>query len=578
MSSNLIRTASEWGAYLEKLQRADYFFLDCETTGLEAWGADMLVGVAIKGPGLPSVYVPFRHLDGNIPLWCLHDLAPLLQTKLFINHHDAFDLRFLLKEGLPLPERLEDTMIAAHLLDCNQSAALKTLGAKYLDPNAAKAEEELEALLDLHKLKGKQEMYKLPPEMVADYACQDVDLVEALRNWQRPHLERWGLYSLYLERCAYQQLLLKAEHRGFLLDRKLTQEYSDEAVTQKAALTKEICDLAGEEVNPGSPKQMAKLLGVASTAEKIIRKLGDGDRRAAALLDFRGWAKLRGTYYEAFLRGIDESSVLRASFKINGTVAGRLSMEKPNLQAIPQYSEMYKVKDVFVARPGYKLLEADYSAMELRLAAHFTGAPILVESFEKGLSPHDLTAAKMGIERNTAKTLAFSILYGAGPKRIAEQFNLDKTAAGKLLAEYWKANPLIFRFKEATQEMARRNGYIRLWSGLIRRYLPEESSYMGKKARAQPHTSFNNLLQGSGAEIIRRATQRLEKRIAGSGTHLLLQVHDSIVLEIPEGQVANVAHCVREVMQDNPEMSILMLVDMKVGDSWGKMTHYEPNS
>ena len=576
--SNLIRTAAEWGAYLEKLQRADYFFLDCETTGLEAWGADMIVGVAIKGPGLPSVYAPFRHLEGNIPIECLHDLAPLLRSKLFINHHDAFDLRFLLKEGLPLPERLEDTMIAAHLLDCNQSAALKTLGAKYLDPNAAKAEEELEALLDLHKLKGKQEMYKLPPEMVANYACQDVDLVEALRNWQRPHLERWGLYSLYLERCAYQQLLLKAEHRGFLLDRKLTQEYSDEAVTQKAELTKEICDLAGEEVNPGSPKQMAKLLGVASTAEKIIRKLGDGDRRAAALLDFRGWAKLRGTYYEAFLRGIDESSVLRASFKINGTVAGRLSMEKPNLQAIPQYSEMYKVKDVFVARPGYTLIEADYSALELRLAAHFTGEPNLVQAFEKNESPHDSVAAKMGIDRHTAKTLNFSILYGAGPSRISEQFGLSKSAAGALLASYWKANPLIYRWKEAVQEKARQTGYVRLWSGHIRRYMPEVAYTPGHKGKAQPHTAPNNVIQGSGAEIIRRATQRLDKRLAGSGANLLLQVHDSLVYEVPEAQLANVSYCVREVMEFNPEFNVPLLVDIKAGCSWGKMKKYAPNS
>ena len=172
--NNLIRTAVEWGEYIEKLGRSDHFFLDCETTGLEAWGVDKIVGIALKSPGLPAVYAPFRHVSGNIPLKCLKDLAVLLETKLFINHHCAFDLRFLLKEGLPLPARMEDTMIAAHLLDCNQSAALKTLGAKYLDPNAAKAEEELEALLDLHKFKGKQEMYKLPPEMVAGYACQDV--------------------------------------------------------------------------------------------------------------------------------------------------------------------------------------------------------------------------------------------------------------------------------------------------------------------------------------------------------------------------------------------------------------------
>lgn len=577
--SNLIRTPAEWATYIEKLRRADHFFLDCETTGLEAWGKDKMVGIALKAPGEPAVYAAFRHIEGNLPLHLLQDLAPLFLEKLFVNHNDAFDLRFLMKEGLPLPLRLEDTMIAAAVLDGNESAALKTQGTKYINPDAANAEAELEALLKAHGIKGKQNMWKLPPEKVAAYACQDVDLVDALRTWQRPHLERWKLYDLYLERCAYQVILLKAERRGFLLNRQLIQEYSDEARAHQTELSAEITALADHrdeagniiEVNPASHKQMGALLGLASTAEKILRKLGDGDRRAVALLDFRGWAKLRGTYYEAFLAGIDSADTLRAEFKINGTVAGRLSMASPNLQAIPQYDQMYKVKDVFVARPGYTLIEADYSALELRLAAHFTKEPNLVEAFNRNESPHDTVATKMGIDRHTAKTLNFSILYGAGPGRIAEQFNLDKTAAGGLLAAYWKANPLIYRWKEAVQEKARQHGYIRLWSGHVRRYLPEQPYSKGNKPKAQPHTAPNNVIQGSGAEIIRRATMLLDPEFARLGAHLLIQVHDSLVVETPTDRLAETAAVMRRIMENNPEFSIPLLVDVKHGDSWGKM-------
>ncbi len=570
----LITSQQEWREYLEKLNRADYFFCDLETDGLEAWGASKLVGVALKGPGLPPTYTAFRHAEGNIPIECLQDLASLLSTKLFINHNDAFDLRFLMKEGLPLPSRLEDTMIAAHLLDGNQSAALKPLSAKYISPDADKAEEELEALLKEKGLKSKADMWQLHPSLVAPYAAQDVELVSRLREWQRPHLERWGLYDLYLERCAYQQILLKAEARGFLLDRALVEKYSEEALTQQTELSKEISALAGEEVNPASPRQMSKLLGVTSTAEKVLRKLGEGDRRVVALLDYRGWAKLRGTYYEAFTAGMDSENILRASFRINGTVAGRLSMEKPNLQAIPQYDEMYKVKDVFVARPGYTLIEADYAALELRLAAHFTKEPNLVEAFEKNESPHDTVAQRMGVDRHTAKTLNFSILYGAGPKRLSEQFSLSPERAGSLLANYWRANPLIYRWKESVQERARKDGYVRLWSGHVRRYMPEEAYIPGHKAKAQPHTAPNNVIQGSGAEIIRRATMRLDKYLRTTNCHLLLQVHDSLVYEVPDGLLEAVIPVIKETMENNPEFSIPLTVDIKTGTCWGKMEKY----
>ncbi len=531
--------------------------------------------MALKGPGLPAVYAPFRHLEGNLPIELLKELAPLLSSKCVVNHNISFDLRFLMKEGLPLPTRIRDAMIGSALLDCNSTHALKPLADLHIDSNSSKAEEQLEGLLHEHKLKNKADMYQLHPSQVAPYASQDVVLTEQLETFQKPHLERWGIYKLYQDRCDYLQVLLKAEQRGFLIDRQLVEEYLAEAKVNQEELSAELCVLAGEEVNPNSPKQMSKLLGVKSTASKIIEKLSGGDRRAAALLDYRGWAKLRSTYYEAALETMDKDNVLRCCFKIMGTVAGRLSMADLNLQAVPQYDQMFKVKDVFIARPGYTLIEADYSAMELRLAAHFTHAPILMEAFSKGLSPHDLTAAKMGIDRNKAKTLAFSVLYGAGPKRISEQFNIDKTAAGKLLAEYWKANPLIFRFKEAVQEMARSNGYIRLWSGLVRRYLPEQAYTPGHKAKAQPHTAFNNLLQGSGAEIIRRATQRLDKELAGIDSHLLLQVHDSLVYEVPISDIEKVTPIIRRAMEDNPEISIPMLVDMKIGKSWGKMIHYE---
>lgn len=571
----LIKTVGQWKGYIENLKWADKVYFDLETNGLEAWGASHIVGIALKAAGIPGVYAPFRHASGNLPLELMQDLAPIFENKMIVGHNIGFDLRFAMKEGLPLPKRIRDTMVGSGLLDCNESHALKKLGDKYVTPDASKAEEELEALLAAHKLRSKADMWQLEPSRVAAYASQDVNLTEALEVFQTPHLERWKLTKLYEDRCDYLRILLKAERRGFQLDRKLVEEYRDEAARMQSELSAEISALAGETVNPNSPKQMSKLLGVASTASKIIEKLSGGDRRAAALLDFRGWAKLHSTYYEAFLNGVDVKNVLRACFRIMGTVAGRLSMSDPNLQALPAYDEMYRVKDVFIARPGYTLAEIDYSAMELRLAAHFTQEPGLVEAFRKNESPHDSVATKMGIDRKTAKTLNFSILYGAGPKRIAEQFNLEKIAAGGLLASYWRANPLIYRWKEAVQEKARRTGYIRLWSGLVRRYLPETGYVAGKKPKAQPHTSPNNVIQGSGAAIIQRATQRLDQRLDGQDAHLLLQVHDSLVFEIRDEILNAVLPIIRDTMQDNPEFSIPMLVDIKVGKSWGRAVKYE---
>lgn len=569
-TGNLIRTASEWGAYIEKLHRADHFYCDLETDGLLAWGESKIVGIALKGPGLEPAYAPMRHLEGNIPIECLQDLAPLLQTKIFTNHNTSFDLRFLMKEGLPLPPRIRDTMVAARLLDTTQSAALKTLGARYLRPDAADAEGKLEELLKAHGLKSKAEMYKLHPSLVAPYACEDVVLVEEMEAWQRPHLERWGLYDLYLERCMYLEILLRAEKRGCLLDRPLTQSYLEEAQRNQDELGKELTALAGKDVNPGSSKQMQELLGVRSTAKKIIERLSSGDRRAQTLLTWRGWNKLKGTYLEAFLEQMDSHDILRSSYKISGTETGRLAMQDPNLHAVSGVSEFLSLKNVFVARPGYTLVEIDYSALELRLAAHFTRAPNLVDAFEHDESPHDILAKAMGIDRKKAKTMNFATLYGSGPKHLAEVFNLEKTAATKLLADYWKANPLVWRWKEGVSALAEKNGYIRLYSGHIRRFIKDraESKGYGKEA----YVSGNTVLQGTGAELMRRAIQAFDKRIAGSGAHMLLTVHDSVVLEIPHEEVNEVTAIVRDCMENTDHFSVPMIAEAKSGPSWGEMS------
>lgn len=576
MQGGLITSSEHWIAYLKELEKEELVVLDLETTGLSPWIGDKLVGVALKSPNLPAIYCPFRHISNNLPLELLQYMASFLHKTTVILHHSAFDIRFLLKEGLPFPSNIEDTMIAAHLLDCSQSAALKKLGVKYIDPAAADDEKQLEVLLTNANLKGKENMWLLPPEQVAGYAAQDAELTWKLREWQKPHLERWGLEQLYRDRCTYQQVLLKAEQRGFLLNKNLIQQYSSEAKAKMGELKEELGVLAGHDVNPASPKQMCQLLNVKSSAEKILRQLGEDDRRVAALLDFRGWAKVESTYYQAFLELADSSDVLHSTFKINGTVSGRLSMESPNLQAVPRYSEIAKVKDVFLARPGHILLECDYAAMELRMTAHYTKEPSLVEAFKNGTSPHDSTAAKMGISRDRAKTLNFAVLYGAGPKKIAETLGISLEEGRNLLAEYWKSNSHIYRFMHSIVERARTDGYIRLWSGMVSRFdkeIPYEAN--GPKSRHQPRSAFNRLIQGGSSEVMRRAIDRLNTRLPAD-VHLLLTVHDSVIYEVPEEhELSEIAKIIREVMEFNPEFEVPFLVDIKAGKNWGNMTKLE---
>ena len=563
----LVNTVEMFSKVVEKIKQASILVVDTETTGLE-WVRDRLCGIAIYCDG-QSFYFPFRHGEGiNLPLDLLRVLIRdvLTSDKVHIGHHYSFDMKILAADGMAIPEKIEDTLLLAHLMDENEAHKLEELGKKYLGKDYGDAEEKLlEEIHTRYKKKGKDAksyLWKLPPEIVAPYAEQDVRTTWELREFYIPYAKRWDVYNLWESVCNFQRYATQIELRGIKLDTSLIHQYIAEAEEKVNEYLLAIQKDAGYEANPASSKQMQAWLGVESTASDILEYMEDD--RAKLLKNYRLWSKVNNTYYLPFLEKMDSEEVLHPNYSLTGTVSGRLSCRSPNLQAIPRATDAYKVKDVFIPRRGFLLVEADYSQAEMRVAAHYANEEKLRDIFLAGGDLHQQVAEQLKISRTTAKQLNFSVLYGMGARTFASRYRLPLDEAEKYLKNYHSNFPRLRQLYFDASRVGEERGYIRMYTGRVRRF---------NSFDAPTHKASNNLVQGSVAEMMRLAIMRISEEI--SEVHLLLTVHDSILFEVPEDNWLEYCKKVKDIMEDQQWCTVPIVADFKWGYSWGNLKKVE---
>lgn len=559
--------------------------VDTETTGLSIFGnkkraRDVVIGIAIDD-GTEAYYFPFRHKQGrNLPMECMDFFKSYLSDnhRTYGGFNYNYDLHMMEFDGIKIAENFEDAMLAVHLLNENEpDFKLKSLSDRYNLGDGSLQESILEdkvfeecQRLDIECSRSpraanntKSMMYVLPPSEVEPYACDDVRLTRLLLEQVRPALKHFGLYDIWKQVCYYSYIVTLMEHRGMHIEPRIIEQYKEEAVEQLADAQKRLNEAAGFELNPNSSKKVCEFLGVQSSAAEVLVNVidagGKNAENAKLVQEARGWKSVDSRYYTPYLESMDADNNLHCSLNLIGTYTGRLSCSNPNLQAVAKKTEVFKVKDVFTARPGFIMIQADYKQAEMRLVTHYTKDPVMKELIEEDADLHSATAERLNIPRNAAKRINFSVIYGIGYKHLAENLRVGQPIAKEYLEKYHALYPGFRKLMYECEDFAKEYGYIELWTGRLRHF---------NVPQADPHKAMSNLIQGGVAEIVRVAISRLYPAIKDIGGYMLMQVHDSIIFEVPEDQLNVILPTIEMVMTDfdfDPKPG----VDIEFGYSWG---------
>ncbi len=582
--------------------------VDTETTSLDPMQAE-LVGVSLAlGPD-DACYIPLAHrgegdglfnegvLDGQIPIRAaLAVLKPLLEDRsvLKVAQNLKYDWLVLARYGIEVAP-YDDTMLMSYVLDAGR-------GPHGMDPLSEKWLGHTPITFDEVTGKGKARITfdRVPLDRATAYAAEDADVT--LRLWQvlKPRLAAEGMATVYetLERPMV-PVLAAMERRGIAIDRGMLSRLSGEFAQAAAGLEAGIHELAGQPFNIGSPKQLGDILfgvmglpgaaktatGAWATGASILEDLAEqGYELPQRILDWRQLTKLRSTYTDALpTYQHKETARVHTSYALAATTTGRLSSSEPNLQNIPVRTEAgRKIRKAFVAPPGAKLVSADYSQIELRLLAEIADIPALREAFRNGLDIHALTASEMfGVPvegmpsevRRRAKAINFGIIYGISAFGLANQLGIGREEAGAYIKRYFERFPGIRAYMEETKRICRDKGYVTTLFGR-RCHYPEIASKNASVRAFNERAAINARLQGSAADIIRRAMIRVAPALEAAklNARMLLQVHDELIFEVPDDEVAATLPLVTAIMERAPEPAVALNVPLKVdaraADNW----------
>lgn len=573
----LITTKQQLKTLLERLHEARHIAFDTETTGLSAYTGDRIIGLSFGIPGegqTDTFYVPFRHNRGsrlNLPPACLKEFAPLFadEGKTWIGWNAKFDCHMLWVDKIEIKGRVLDAMLAWHLVDENQpNYALKDMATRKLGADNVISDKELQLLLRSEKM-DKSRMAELSPIEAAAYAENDALLTWRLfrEAYRRLKLER--LTELFSEVCEYARVLERCERKGFKVAAAQCEELIEAAQSRDVELLEQLREMTSPSFNPNSSAQVCNWLGLKSSAKAVLQEMEDAPG-VAELLEYRGHAKAVSSFYLPLRNRRDRFDRVHPSFKVHGTVSGRLSCAEPNMMNLPRKSAQWaKVKKIIIAGTGCKLVSTDLSQAEFRLMAHYVQDPNLIRAYCEGSADmHQFVADELGIDRQDAKTLNFSIIYGGGVNTIYRQLGMTEDQALKLLTRYHRRIPGLRPTSRGFMRLAEEKGFVNLWSGRRRRF-----PYVNG-VRIKTHTAMNNVIQGGVAEIVRVAMCRIDELLP-EGAYMLGQVHDEVLVECKTRQVADVAYIVKRELENAAVFRVPMTADQKVGKSWGEMESYK---
>ena len=594
---SLITTQADLDAWMEKLETADCFAFDTETTSLSYMEA-RIVGVSFAVEPGAAAYVPLAHDYLGAPEQLdreqvLGRLKPLLENpeKAKLGQNLKYDANVLANHGIALAGIRHDTMLESYVLDSTATRHdMDSLALKYLGHRTIHFE-------DIAGKGAKQLTFnQIKLEEAGPYAAEDAEVTLRLHHKLWPQLEGLpGLKQVYEEiEVPLVPVLSRIERTGALISRELLHAQSEELARRLESLVGEAHELAGEAFNLGSTKQLGEILfnklelpvlkktpkGAPSTAEEVLAELAMDYPLPRVILEYRGLSKLKSTYTDKLPEMIDPGTGrVHTSYHQAVAATGRLSSSDPNLQNIPIRSEEgRRIRQAFIAPEGYCIVAADYSQIELRIMAHLSGDEGLLTAFREGLDVHRATASEVfGVpldsvsaeQRRKAKAINFGLIYGMSAFGLGRQLHLGRNEAQEYIDRYFERYPGVQDYMERTRASAREKGYVETLFGR-RLYLPEINASNRMRAQAAERTAINAPMQGSAADIIKRAMLRVDAWLqAGEvDARMIMQVHDELVLEVAEDAVDGVCERLCELMSGAAELAVPLLVEAGSGKNW----------
>lgn len=584
-------------SWVEALKAADYFAFDTETTSL-AYMEARVVGVSFAVEPGKAAYVPFGHDYEDAPeqlseSQVLGLLKPLLESESYkkVGQNLKYDANVLKNHGITLRGIAYDTMLESYVLNSTgtrhdmDSLALAHLGITTIH------------FEDIAGKGVKQKTFnQIPLEDAGPYAAEDADITLRLHQRLWPQLEdETRLKSVFDEvELPLVEVLSNIERNGAMIDCSLLGEQSQEHGDTMARLEKEAYDIAGEEFNLGSPKQLGAILfekleipvikktpkGAPSTAEEVLQELALDYPLPKLLLEYRTLSKLKSTYTDKLPLMVNgDTGRVHTSYHQAVTATGRLSSADPNLQNIPiKTAEGRRVRQAFVAPEGSKIVAADYSQIELRIMAHLSGDEGLRSAFAEGLDIHSATAAEVFDEalelvtaeqRRSAKAINFGLIYGMSAFGLAKQLHIGRNDAQRYINTYFDRYPGVAHYMDDIRRKAAEQGYVETLLGR-RLYLPEINARNGMRRQAAERTAINAPMQGTAADIIKRAMIDVDAWLATDkpGAKMIMQVHDELVLEVKADEVDAVSERLSSIMSEAIEISVPLVVEVGVGNNW----------
>lgn len=583
--------------WLKRLHQATQFSFDTETTALEIMDAK-IVGVSFAIEAGVAAYIPCGHdymgAPEQLPLdWVLQELKSILEdaSKIKIGQNLKYDRSVLLNYGIELRGIEFDTMLESYVWNSIGSRHnMDDLAQNYLGYKTVTFEEI--AGKGVKQLSFNQ----LKVEEAGHYAAEDADITLRLHQFFWPQLEKIAPLKSVFETIEMPLLpvLSHIERNGALVDAKLLGQQSIELGERLVQLERKAYDIAGQEFNLSSPKQLGVILfeqqklpvlkktptGTPSTAEEVLQELALDYPLPKVLMEYRGLAKLKSTYTDKLPLVINKrTGRIHTSYHQAVAATGRLSSQDPNLQNIPiKTEEGRRIRQAFIAPKGYKLVAADYSQIELRIMAHLSDDAGLLSAFEKGLDVHRATAAEVfgvGLDgvtsemRRSAKAINFGLIYGMSAFGLAKQLHVGRNEAQQYIDRYFERYPGVQRYMNNIRALAHEQGYVETIFGR-RLYLPDINAKNKNLQMGAERTAINAPMQGTAADIIKTAMIKVQAWLDETklDANIIMQVHDELVLEVAESQLDQVRAGLIEHMSGAASLKVPLLVEAGVGDNW----------
>jgi DNA polymerase-1 len=592
-----VLTQNELNQWLSKIAKAELVAVDTETTSLDYMKAK-LVGVSVAVEPGQAAYIPFGHDYLGAPEQLdkdsvLEQLKPLLEDPSIkkVGQNLKYDMSVLAQHGIRLQGIAFDTMLESYVFDSVATRHdMDSLAEKYLE----------ETCISFSDVAGKGAAQltfnQVALEQAGPYAAEDADITLRLHQCLWPKVQAQPTLETVFNDLELPLLpvLSKIERTGALVDDTLLFQQSQELAERLAELETEAWDLAGQQFNLASPKQLGEILfekleipvlkktakGAPSTKEEVLQELALDYPLPKVLLEHRGLAKLKSTYTDKLPTMINPvSKRIHTSYHQAGTATGRLSSSDPNLQNIPvRTPEGRRVRQAFIPATGCKMVAADYSQIELRIMAHLSEDPSLLKAFAEGQDIHRATAAEVfavateevtADMRRSAKAINFGLIYGMSAFGLARQLNIGRKQAAEYIELYFERYPGVQSYMNNIRHSAAELGYVETFFGR-RLYLPEISSRNGMRRQAAERTAINAPMQGTAADIIKLAMIHVDDWLTSAElqSRMIMQVHDELVLEVPESELEIVSHGLIEKMEHAVELLVPLVVDVGVGNNW----------